>query len=102
MLQMLEGKKVETAKPQQFHASSAYLFQDNCVNLSSDSNIAGDWVNVQQGGFAGGPSGSQLDKIEKGVCSPMFILQRVLKPRSVHTTGGAGAAWDGKLYRIIS
>ena len=85
-----------------YHAASSYLFQDNCVNLTSAANIAGDWVQVSQGGMGGGPRGSQLDKIAPGFCSPMFIVQRVLAPRTVKTNGGAAAQWDGKLYRVVS
>ncbi len=100
MLQRLAATAPKKEEP--FHASSSYLFQDNCVNLSSEDNIAGDWIQLSQGGLAGGPSGSQLDKISSGFCSPMFILQRVLPKRTVHTAGGGSASWDGKMYRIVA
>lgn len=79
-----------------FHAQGAYVFQDTCVNLRSDKNIAGDWVNVQSGGVSG-PGGKQLDKIATGLCGPLYVLARKLKPRTVHTVGGAAAQWDGSI-----
>jgi hypothetical protein len=99
---MLQRLAEVSPKEEPFHASSSYLFQDNCVNLTSKDNISGDWIQLDQGGLAGGPSGSQLDKISTGFCSPMFILQRVLQNRTVKTAGGGTAAWDGKMYRIVS
>ncbi len=99
---MLQRLAAAAPKVEHFHASSSYLFQDNCVNLTSEDNLKGDWVQIHQGGLAGGPAGSQLDQISSGFCSPMYILQRVLQPRKVNTSGGGAADWDGKMYRIVS
>jgi len=76
-----------------YHAQGEYLFQSTCVNLESRQNLAGDWIKVASGGVGG----EQLDKISGGACSALFGLQRKLGARTVHTTGGALAKWDGNL-----
>eukprot|EP00283_Hemiselmis_rufescens_P008769 CAMPEP_0173426770 /NCGR_PEP_ID=MMETSP1357-20121228/6143_1 /TAXON_ID=77926 /ORGANISM="Hemiselmis rufescens, Strain PCC563" /LENGTH=100 /DNA_ID=CAMNT_0014390487 /DNA_START=282 /DNA_END=584 /DNA_ORIENTATION=+ len=82
-----------------YHAQGEYLFQGTCVNLSSKHDIAGDRIAVASGGMTG-PGGNQLDRILAGFCSPLFGLQRAMRPRTVHTTGGAAASWDGRVLDV--
>uniref|UniRef100_A0A6U2I8L2 Uncharacterized protein n=1 Tax=Hemiselmis andersenii TaxID=464988 RepID=A0A6U2I8L2_HEMAN len=100
MLGMLAEAPAEAHFPvKPYHAQGEYLFQGTCVNLSSKQDLAGDRISVASGGLTG-PGGNQLDKISAGYCSPLFGLQRAMRPRIVHTTGGAAASWDGRVLDV--